>query len=267
MLTSNEPDTMLHELFARIRPHLRLDAYFSYLVSDSGDSLNLVAYGGVSDEIAATIARMEFGQAICGTVAASRKPIVATYIQQSDDPKVQLVKSMGIRADACNPLLMDDDLLGTLSFASRTRDQFDEEELEFLRTICQYVAVAHGRVRLMQRLREADRRKDQFLATLAHELRNPLAPIRTGLELMKLPHADTTTIEEAKATMDRQVKQMVRLVDDLLDISRIASGKIVLKIEHVPLAEIIRNAVDAVRPLIDEQHQQLTIQFRVSQFT
>lgn len=259
LLTSNEPDTMLCELFARIGPHLGLDIYFNYLVSDAGDSLELVSCAGVSDEIAAKIARLEFGKAICGTVALQRQPIVAIHIQQSDDPNTQLVKSLGMQAYACMPLQVGDDLFGTLSFASRGRDEFDEKELSFMRTICQYVAVAYARLRLVQRLREADRRKDQFLATLSHELRNPLAPIQTGLELMKMARQDATAIAEAQATVERQVKQMVRLVDDLLDVSRIASAKIVLQKEHVDMADIARNAVDAIRPLIDEQQQQLTV--------
>jgi PAS domain S-box-containing protein len=258
LLSSNEPDAMLRELFAHIGPHLGLDMYLNYQVSDNGDSLDLVSCAGVSDEIAESIARREFDQAICGTVALERHPIVATHIQQSDDPKAQLVKSQGIRAYACNPLQVGDDLFGTLSFASRSRDEFEEEELNFLRTICQYAAVAYGRLRLVERLREADRKKDQFLATLAHELRNPLAPIRTGLELMKMAQ-NPATVAEAQATMDRQVNQMVRLVDDLLDVSRIANGKIVLQKDHVELVEVIRNAVDSIRPFIDEQQHELTV--------
>ena len=79
------------------------------------------------------ITRLEFGQAVCGTVALRRRPIVATHIQQSDEPMVQLVKSFGIRAYACNPLLAGDRLLGTLSFASRTKDEFDADEVAFLK--------------------------------------------------------------------------------------------------------------------------------------
>ena len=82
----------------------------------------------------------------------------ATSIQQSDDPKAQLVKSFGLRAYACNPLMAGDQLLGTLSFASRSRDQFAVEELDFLRTICQYVTAAYERLRLISRLQDSDQR-------------------------------------------------------------------------------------------------------------
>jgi GAF domain-containing protein len=159
---------------------------FDFMVNDAGDALRLESCTGIPDETARSISRLEFGQAVCGTVALHRQPVVATFIQQSDDPKVQLVKSFGIRAYACNPLLAEERLLGTLSFASRTREQFDADELEFLRTITHYVTVAYERLRLVKELRDRDRRKDEFLAMLAHELRNPLAPIRNAVQVLKL---------------------------------------------------------------------------------
>jgi PAS domain S-box-containing protein len=105
-------------------------------------------------------------------------------------------------------------------------------------------------------LRNADRRKDEFLATLAHELRNPLAPISMGVELLEMSGDDRQAISEVCAMMQRQTKHMVRLVDDLLDVSRITRGKLELRRSQVDLGEIVRNAVEASRPLIDEaQHQ------------
>jgi PAS domain S-box-containing protein len=108
-------------------------------------------------------------------------------------------------------------------------------------------------------LSEANHRKDEFLATLAHELRNPLAPIRNGLQLMKLADGDNDTMEKARALMERQVAQMVRLVDDLLDVSRITRGKIDLRRERVDIASIIQQAVETSRPAIESSRQQLTV--------
>lgn len=107
--------------------------------------------------------------------------------------------------------------------------------------------------------READRRKDEFLATLAHELRNPLAPIRNALEILRMPRATGDTVERARAMMERQVHQLVRLVDDLLDVSRVMGGKIELRRETVEVATVIARAVETVQPLIDAQNHQLTI--------
>jgi PAS domain S-box-containing protein len=115
------------------------------------------------------------------------------------------------------------------------------------------------RRRAEQALRDADRRKDEFLATLAHELRNPLAPIRTGLEVMKLAQDQPEVIEEVRCTMERQTDQMIRLIDDLLDVSRITRGKLLLRRTRTELADVVQNAVDAARPLIDGAGHELTV--------
>ena len=109
-----------------------------------------------------------------------------------------------------------------------------------------------------EQLKEADRRKDEFLATLAHELRNPLAPIRNGLQILRLKEADpsVTTVREM---MQRQLDQLIRLVDDLLDVSRISRGKIALKCERVTLLGVLHSAIEACRPLIDQADHQLLI--------
>jgi len=107
-------------------------------------------------------------------------------------------------------------------------------------------------------LAEADRRKDEFLATLAHELRNPLAPIRNALQIIRL-RPDQATVEEAREMMDRQLDQMVRLVEDLLDVSRIATGKLELRREQVPLSRIVDSAIEISRPVIDHMGHELTV--------
>jgi PAS domain S-box-containing protein len=107
-------------------------------------------------------------------------------------------------------------------------------------------------------LQQADRRKDEFLALLAHELRNPLAPIRTGLEVMRLSD-DPRTLGRVQSMMERQVSQMVRLIDDLLDVSRIASGKMVLQREVTPLAVLAHHAIEGQRAAIDAKNIALTV--------
>jgi PAS domain S-box-containing protein len=106
---------------------------------------------------------------------------------------------------------------------------------------------------------EADRRKDEFLATLSHELRNPLAPIRNALELLDRRPCDATTMSQATGVIRRQVAQLTRLVDDLLDISRITRDKLDLRREDVDLNSIINSAVEASRPGIDAAGHQLQI--------
>ena len=107
------------------------------------------------------------------------------------------------------------------------------------------------RRRVEERLREQDRRKDEFLATLAHELRNPLAPLLSGLENLRLARGESELSERARAIMERQVKTLVRLVDDLLDVSRITRGRLELRTERVALDAVLTAAVESTRPLLD----------------
>lgn len=112
---------------------------------------------------------------------------------------------------------------------------------------------------LAANLSEADHRKDEFLATLAHELRNPLAPIRNGLQVMRLAADDAATVEQTRAVMERQLAQMVRLVDDLLDLSRITRNKLDLRREPVELAAILGSAMETSRPIIGASGHNLEV--------
>ena len=108
-------------------------------------------------------------------------------------------------------------------------------------------------------LREANRRKDEFLATLAHELRNPLAPVRNAVQVLRLQGAAMPEVQWASEIVERQVQAMSRLIDDLMDVSRINQGRIELRRERVELASVLQDAVDTCRPLIDEFGHQLAV--------
>jgi PAS domain S-box-containing protein len=109
-------------------------------------------------------------------------------------------------------------------------------------------------------LREGDQRKDEFLGILAHELRNPLAPLKNGLEIIRrLAPQEPVALQKTRAMMDRQLAQMVRLIDDLLDVSRISSGKIGIHKDRVALADVVRHAVETSQPAIDQAGHKLTI--------
>jgi len=116
------------------------------------------------------------------------------------------------------------------------------------------------RKRAEQVLQEANRAKDEFIATLAHELRNPLAPIRTGLEIIKRDTQNGPASARARETMERQLAHMIRLIDDLLDISRINSGKIRLEPSRTRLADAVESSVEISRPLIESRGHQLQVE-------
>jgi signal transduction histidine kinase/CheY-like chemotaxis protein len=120
-------------------------------------------------------------------------------------------------------------------------------------------AAAAENARLYDEVREADRRKDEFLAMLAHELRNPLAPVRNALQIMKSFKGDEVVLEQARQMAERQVHHLTRLVDDLMDVSRITRGKIRLRKRSVELATVLAGAVETSRPLIEARRHELTV--------
>ena len=138
---------------------------------------------------------------------------------------------------------------GALHKALRTVEESEAKAMQHVRDI----------ERRDQALRDADRRKDTFLAVLAHELRNPLAPLRNSLEILKRSDNDSALNLKARMTMERQLSHMVRLVDDLLDLSRINSDKLQLQKQPVALSEVVSQAVETVRPLIANAGHELTI--------
>jgi len=131
---------------------------------------------------------------------------------------------------------------------------------EALELMSQALDAREQAARLAQELGESDRRKDAFLATLAHELRNPLAPIRNALEILRLQDTETADVAEAREMMERQLAHLVRLVDDLLEVSRITHGKIDLRKEQVSLATVIESAVETIYPLLTTTGQRLTVE-------
>ena len=156
------------------------------------------------------------------------------------------------------------------------KGRFGEQELRrsvdnAVASVVERRATERQRLRTLERLErearlradelaEMDRRKNEFLAMLAHELRNPLAPIRSALHLMSLPGVDGGMIEKARAMAQRQVAQLARLVDDLLEVSRITRGKIQLCPETVDLAAVMQRAADTVRPVVEQHRHELTVE-------
>jgi signal transduction histidine kinase/DNA-binding response OmpR family regulator len=136
-------------------------------------------------------------------------------------------------------------LVAAFSVHSVTPRHWSAADTALIHDVASRTWDAVERAQAEARLREANARKDEFLAMLAHELRNPLAPIRTGLELIRLGGDAPETVARVRQMLERQVGHMVRLIDDLLDVSRITSGKIRLQREPAPLAELIQSALDA----------------------
>jgi signal transduction histidine kinase len=249
--------------------------------------LHLESHGGITQDDAAAYAWLEFGHGIPGTVAQLREelivregePVPGVDPSKADGPRVigpgadigpgagpGVGAGAGLRVFVCYPMMADGRLIGTLGFGTRSRSRLEDDEIDVLHIVGDQSAMALERARLVgelqtraEALAEADRRKDEFLAMLAHELRNPLVPIMTGLKTFQLIEPKVPKLQRARDAMERQVRHMVRLVDDLLDVSRVTAGKIELRKDVVDVAAIVQQAVQTSQPLMAEKSHELAI--------
>jgi len=202
-----------------------------------------------------------------GRVWSSGQPTwIADVTRDANFPRAEVAVRAGLHGALGFPILLGPQVLGVIEFFSRRIQQPDADLLNMLAAIGGQVGLCIERRRLEEELRgradqlaDADRRKDEFLAMLAHELRNPLAPIRNALHILKMPSTDAATVHQAKEMMGRQVQSLVRLVDDLLDVSRIMRGKIELRRERIDLATAVARAIETATPAIQNGRHELTV--------
>jgi PAS domain S-box-containing protein len=392
---------MLQAVFDKTLEAIDMEIFFNFTVDNDG-VLQLTASSGLNDVQKACFKQIEVGQYLCGLVAQQRESVVIEFVQDCKLAEAALLREAGARCYVGIPLVVRDQLLGTIAFATCKRDQLHESELSLLQTICDQVAATLERGRLFDDLRQseersrslvsvlraseermqlamtladagtwdhdlttgelhwseshfrllgyeptddcqatidmwqdvipvedrarlqqelelaklshdlfhaehrirrtdgqviwvktagrffydndktpvrfigvlvdvtsakhaeqalldADQRKDEFLATLAHELRNPLAPLRNGVHILKMTRAASNSHQGLIEMMERQVDHMVRLVDDLLEVSRITRGKIELRKEMVDVGTIVRSAIEIAASGIEAARHQLMV--------
>ena len=165
----------------------------------------------------------------------------------------------GKRAAAVCPLMAGDEVRGALVLLGDV-ESFDSNRVSLIREMASRAAIAMENARLYTAVQDADRRKNEFLAMLAHELRNPLAPIRNAVHIMQGDDVTPPTMKWARDVIGRQADHMARLVDDLLDVSRIVQGKVVVKPEKLSLALLVERSVEASSPRTAGRDQQLEVE-------
>ena len=174
------------------------------------------------------------------------------------------VRMAGFQALHCTPLITGSgNTIGALTVYFRQTRRPSPREIALVELCAQQATAFIENARLYAKLREEDRTKNEFLATLAHELRNPLAPIRNAVHVLQLVlHLNDATTDESRwalQVIERQMQQLSRLVDDLLDLARITSNKLELRNDRITLGEIVEAAVEASAPLIDGCQHELVI--------
>ncbi|HEY9858910.1 MAG TPA: PAS domain-containing protein [Candidatus Obscuribacterales bacterium] len=266
LLSAKQPLELMNRLFDKLSAQMDLHYYYHFQVSEQEGQqrLQLMNYGGISQSQAQLFESIELGQAMCGLVAQERRQIVLNQVAIATHPNATFICSMGVSAYAGQPLMVHGRLLGTLSFASLTRTQFSPEEVELLQAISEQVAIALDRAELVASLQQqtedlaqANRVKDEFLAVLSHELRSPLNPILGWTKLLQTGKFDAQKTKQALEIIERNAKQQVQLIDDLLDISRILRGKLTLSEAPVDLVFTIESALETMRLAAETKNIQI----------
>lgn len=253
-------------MYSTVAQDLGADMMLHYRVTDDG-RLELAAHAGLTPPQRTEGEQLSLGQGMCGLVAASGVGRAVTDIQTSDDPQMSFLRRCGVAHYVCMPLVAADRVVGTLSLARRGGAPFSDDEKQFVRTLASYVSLAYERIRAHQQLteqtrllQEADRNKDEFLAMLAHELRNPLAPIVNAARLLRVLPGAAPDVARLQSVIERQSQHLTRLLDDLLDVARVSRGKIVLQREVVSAQTVAAAAVEALTPQAQEKRQSLRLE-------
>jgi PAS domain S-box-containing protein len=192
-------------------------------------------------------------------VAEITDELLAQAVSQSD--YLSALRALGVHSYIGVPLPVRGKTLGVITFVTgQSHRRYSRRDLALAEDLARRAAVAVENAMLLRALRASDRAKDVFLATLAHELRNPLAPVWNGLTIISRAPHDTKRVVQVAGMIERQVGQLARLVDDLLDVSRITTGKVELKKAHCDLGAILRSAVETSRPHIEAARHGLSVE-------
>ena len=222
-----------------------------------------IRYDWVAENATSTVGEYSldlFGARAARSMRAGHTLLIRDVDQELGNGEgAEMFNAITCKAIICCPLVKEGKLVAMMAVHQDRPRNWTADEVALVEEVVERCWVHIERVRATEALHEADRRKNEFLAILAHELRNPLAPMRNGLQLMKLAAGDAAAMVKVRDMMERQVMQMSHLVNDLLDIARITSGNLDLKPERLDLAGMVAAAVETSMPLIDAGEHTLTV--------
>jgi PAS domain S-box-containing protein len=184
LLSNGNPHEIVYELCKKVLAHLDCQVFFNFLVDEDSKRLRLNAYAGISDEDAREIEWLDYGAAVCGAVASDGQRIIAENIPEVRDPRTDLVRSFGIKAYACHPLLSQGRVIGTLSFGTSLRPKFTDDELELMRTVTDQVAISMERVNFLKELERAVDERTAELTASREQLSNTIESITDGFFML-----------------------------------------------------------------------------------
>jgi signal transduction histidine kinase/PAS domain-containing protein len=264
LVSEQQLQALYEEILAAAITLTHADAGTVQLLNAETQVLSIVATRGFTPEVTAHFASVDARSGTsCGKALANNERTFVDFdapgCESNEDRRLHV--EAGYRTAQSTPLLTRAGVpLGMVSTHWKEHEHRPaERQLRFLDLLARQASDLLELRRNENDLKKADRLKDEFIAMLAHELRNPLAPVRTGLELIRAASDSPDAIERVRSMMTRQVSHMVRLIDDLLDVSRITSGKIRLQRQSTPLAALVSTAIEANRDALNSGRVDLQV--------
>ncbi len=260
LLTSVAPERVVQTICERVMEHLDCQAFFNFLIEEGTERMHLNAHAGISEEMARRVEWLDVGVAVCGCVARDGKRIIVEDIANRLDERTELVKSFGIQAYACHPLVYQDRTIGTLSFGTCERPRFSDDDISLMRAVASLVVTAMARKRVEDDLAQArdiaeERTREVeaaiqdlegFTYSVSHDLRAPIRHISGFSDLLRktcwamLDDKGRQYLE----TISSSSRKLGTLTDDLLKFSKM--GRAPLRKSAVNLAVLVREVVEGL---------------------
>jgi PAS domain S-box-containing protein len=263
LLATLELGPVLEEVLSALTALLGAEMGAIRLLRGDRDELETVVSLTLPPEYLERFGRLPVGEQACGLAVRRGGPVIVEDVESDGQAAASWAEAArlgGFRACFSVPLVSRRGVVvGTIATFFREPHRPSERQLQMAEQYILQAADALDNARRHQAVRDSDRRKEEFLATLAHELRNPLGAIQTCAQLLRPDAMDAVPLEEVRDIIVRQAGHMARLVEDLLDASRISRGTIALRKESVDLAEVVARAVEHVRPQVDGREHQLVV--------
>ncbi|HEV3300755.1 MAG TPA: ATP-binding protein [Planctomycetaceae bacterium] len=271
--TSLDYETTLKNLARRAVPFLADFCFFDVVISD--ERIQRVGWAHADpakqelfDKVCRLVPALNFKDHSVAEALLTGQPdfepeITDAWMQTAatSPQHLQFMRDLGLGSMMAVPLIAHKRKLGALTFCytAASGRRYAQRELRLAEELARRTAMVVENAKLYHALQEADHRKDEFLAMLGHELRNPLAPILNAVQLLQNQKDQNSRQQKAQTIIERQVIQLTHLVDDLLDVSRAITGRIELRREPIAVGGIMERAVETVRPLIDQRKHELTV--------
>ena len=258
LIQANDPSQEMKKIFSAVSVALGLDCYACYYLAGDRQTLSLQSSLGLSPRQKEVVSVLQLTEADRQLLLDSSDP---SFLEIDGHSKA--LRTLGVRSLCTFPLAVGERIIGMLAFGSHMRDAIAAADSGVVARIAKYVAIALDRARRERETVAASRAKDDFLAALSHELRTPLNPV-----LLVASDAATNTefSDEAREVfhmIEKNALLEARLIDDLLDLTRIANGKLALDMQLIDLLAVVRDAIETVRPDITERKQSITLEIDV----